>query len=1031
MPALIFRCLGPLEIRLGDAPLDGFETRKARALLVYLACHAGQDFSREHLQALLWGERLGERAARSLRQALVNLRRILPPDCLLITRETVAFNPNCAYELDIKQFESDSPETALALYRGALLQGFDLPDAPFWEEWLSIKREELQVRVLSALATAGARYAAHGDYGQAVSSYRCALAIDPWSEMTYQYLMRLYALRGEHAAALAQYEKCRQALAEGLGVSPALETQALAQRIRDAATIRRPALPRQPTPFVGREAELALIAERLAEPHCRLLSLVGPGGAGKTRLALQAAERSAGFLHGAFFVPLTETSGAAQPGLIATAIADVLGLALHQRAEPQAQVLEYLRDKELLLILDNFEHLVNGATWLVELLETAPQVKLLVTSRERLNLQWEWLGDVGGLALPPDDTFTDPEHYSAVQLFLQTARRFQPGFELTTAEMPFLIRICQHLGGMPLGIELAAALTRSYSCREVAAAIERDPDILTTSLRDLPERHRSLRAVFDSSWTLLSPAEQTALAQLSLFRGSFTVAAAAYTTVAFGSVFTALADKSLLRSLGAGRYELHELVRQYAAERLAADAQLVELAQLRYCDYYAGFLNERLSRIKGAEQKAALDEIAAELENVRALWSEAARLRVGRAECIERALESYCLFCALRAHFAEGVDLFSCALKAPGDLPRAVAGKLLARQGYLRYFLTQLNAAQTQITEALAIARDSNDPGELAFCCLALASVTLERGDFNRTRQLWNDAIELYRQVGDDWGTTAGLNSMGLLESLQGNYAAARQFFETSLALGRRGNLHANIADAWWGLGLVTEAAGELKLATHYYEAALRLKREIGDVDGIGLCLNQLGFSAGLQGRFLEAREYLQEALALYREHGVREGVAWSLDYLGVVAAALGDFVEARQLFEESLRLRRELGNLFGVALSLSWLGQVVSFVGEVEAATQLFSEGLKIAAAIEAKPVILDILCNIADNLWQVGDAEQAAGLLTLCLQHPALHFQTRTRAQTLLHQIETDKPAAWVATAISKFEFTDLEEAAAAFSN
>jgi predicted ATPase/transcriptional regulator with XRE-family HTH domain len=352
-----------------------------------------------------------------------------------------------------------------------------------------------------------------------------------------------------------------QSIARGAFV-PAQAISSAADTPGQRRTTRSTNLPAPPTPLIGRETELAQIAARLDQRDCRLLTLVGPGGVGKTRLALQAAiELSASFPDGVCFVPLAALNSAE---LLVPAIAGALGFTFHGRADPKAQLLTYLREKDLLLVLDNFEQLLAGADVLSDLIQVAPGVVLLATSREPLHLRVEWLLDIPGLLVPARADDSGVEQSSAVRLFVQTANRMQADFTLSPATIPSVVRICQFVAGMPLAIELAAAWVRSRSCSEIARELEQSLESLATTMHDVPARHRSMRAVFDHSWRLLSDAEQGVLRRLSVFRGGMQADAAARVAGATPLLLAALVDKSLLRHNGAGRYQLHELVQRYA-----------------------------------------------------------------------------------------------------------------------------------------------------------------------------------------------------------------------------------------------------------------------------------------------------------------------------------------------------------------------------------------------------------------------------------------------------------------------------------
>ncbi|TLN07953.1 hypothetical protein FDZ74_12440, partial [bacterium] len=402
-------------------------------------------------------------------------------------------------------------------------------------------------------------------------------ALDRLHEPAQRALIALYDRAGQRSAALRQYEEFKRLLSAELGAAPQPDTAVLAEDIRgghraaagEPPGATRLALPVAPTAFIGRRSELAEIARLLDSFDVRLISLVGPGGIGKTRLALQSAHLSGDhFSHGACFIPLAPL---ASPEFILQALANALTIPVSDRANLQQQVNAYLANKHLLLVMDNFEHLMDGAPLLTDLLQHAPGVKILVTSRERLNLDGEWVIEVSGLSYPWDEKEKELEQYSAVQLFLSSARRVTSTFTLTAADRPFLVRICNRLEGMPLGLELAASWVRALSCREIAEEIERDLDFLTSPRRDVPESHRSLRAVFERSWGLLDDDERGLLRRISVFRGGFSREAAAAVAGASASMLARLVDHSLLRRAASGRFEIHELLRQYTAQKLAGN----------------------------------------------------------------------------------------------------------------------------------------------------------------------------------------------------------------------------------------------------------------------------------------------------------------------------------------------------------------------------------------------------------------------------------------------------------------------------
>jgi len=544
MSQLSIHLLGPFQVTLNAQPVTGFGYDKVRALLAYLAVEAETPHRREALATLFWPDQSPKLARQSLRQSLSTLRRAIQnrdtsTPFLFANRDTVQFNRSSQTWLDVDAVRAHlrsthththvnvatcqtcvrNLEEALALYGGDFLEGLLVGDSATFETWALIQREQIRAQILTALYHVTRHYLRRGNYAQAQAFALRQVEMEPYREEAHRQLMAILSRSGQRSAALAQFETCRRILAEELGVQPSEKTKSLFERIRLAGEARPHNLPPSLTPLIGREAELQQIAERLADPDCRLLTLAGQGGIGKTRLARQAAQEQVGiFLHGVYLVPLASLSSAE---FLVPTIADALGFSFAGPEDPREQLLNYLREKEMLLVLDNFEHLLDGARLLPRILRHAPDVKIVVTSREHLNLQAEWVFEVRGLAFPEGTVTEGIEEFGAVQLFCSRARRVRPGFALSVGNSPAVMRICQLVEGTPLGIELAAASIPVFSCEEIGTRLARNLDMLATTMRDVPDRHRNMRAVFEHSWNLLSAEEKSVFQKVERLPGRF------------------------------------------------------------------------------------------------------------------------------------------------------------------------------------------------------------------------------------------------------------------------------------------------------------------------------------------------------------------------------------------------------------------------------------------------------------------------------------------------------------------------------
>ncbi|MCB0036110.1 MAG: AAA family ATPase, partial [Anaerolineales bacterium] len=622
MSKLELTLLGKPHILIDQTPLPQLASAKAKAILFYLAV-TQERCSRETLAGLLWSDMPESSARASLRVALSKLRRHVG-EHLQIKRRSVKLIASTSLVVDVHLFEQAAadPHTAVDLYTGPLLDDFYLRDAPLFDQWVEQERQRLHQQAINHLNQLAQETAAAAQFEQAITYARKLLTLEPWREETHRQLMQWLNQTGQRGAALSQFARCRQALQDHLDAQPAAETITLYETIKstpDNPAPNTPAVIQQnlltstatlpphnlhpyPTSFIGRADELHTVTHQLQTPTCRLLTITGTGGIGKTRLALETAQRLLpSFEHGVFYIPLVSLSTSTAAVLVST-IADALNLGLHGTSDPQEQLLGYLAHKQMLLVFDNFEHLLEAADLLLDLLTAAPQLKLLVTSREPLGLPEEWVLPLSGLPYKDEEK----SETAAAQLFSERAQRLDLSFDPTT-ETAGIHHICALVEGLPLAIELAAAWVRVIPCTEIAAEIERNLDFLATELRIVPDHQTSIRAVFGYSWSLLTPASQTVLAKLAIFRGSFSRDAAEAVADASLRTLATLVDKSLIQKEAHGRFRIHPLIQQFALEQLSKTER--HTLGLNHARYYTRFLHTRQNEMYSAADPQLLAAI--------------------------------------------------------------------------------------------------------------------------------------------------------------------------------------------------------------------------------------------------------------------------------------------------------------------------------------------------------------------------------------------------------------------------------------
>ena len=954
-----------IQIRLLGAPAiyhDGewLEPAASRvsAMLYYLA-YQNEWVSRNNLAFLFWSDIPEENARSNLRKVLTRARSLPYPSSLEAERTRLRWQ----VETDTANFKKAIAEQQLTkavdCYSGELLSGFYVDGVLEFENWLETERQTLYEEWRESILSLAHDYDIEKKHAQAADTLAHLTKAEPLDEDVVQRQLKQLHLSNQKTRALSLFDTFEQKLKQEFDGVPEQTTLELVKVIResknDAHVLANEALmldqtaalgyklPVQATTFIGRRSEIKRLSEQLSDPSCRLITLVAPGGLGKTRLALAVGEKQQDmFKDSACFVSFVSTE---TPETMIFTLAASLNLNFNSQSNPKEQLLHYLSSKAMLLILDNLEHLLDGVELIAEILEQAPQVKILATSRERLNLRAEWLFDLVGLSVPENNQVAI-ETYDAVKLLIQTAKKIQADFELSEGDRRASVQICQLVAGMPLAIELAVNWLRLMPLEEIALEIEKGIDLFEASTRDSPERHRSIRAVFDYSWNLLSEKEQQALINLLVFKGGFDRKAAAQISNVKLSELSLLVDKSFLNTTPNGRYYRHPLVLQYVEEKGLDEKEKTELSE-KHAWHYLNLIQESNFDLRTLKRKETLQRLEQDIENIRLAWQW-----------------------MLKTLNLEAIKTFAFA--------------------FTDFFENRLVECAELLTEALRLL-DENDPrhhAALGYIYVSLVDIQFGGSAFGFLPEFGQKGITLLRPLNEIQGIIRGLYAIAFTEWSLGHCAISQRYAQEGLELAKQHDIKWDTSKLYQVLTFAERELSSFSKVSQLYQEGIEDAQNRKDMLGLCFLNHQYGAYLIHNNELKAGEDLLQEAMQLANDLDYRKMVSFINDDRALAALKAANYDLTETLSHETLKIAADPQTFSPYGRVKAWtrLARVAIAKSDFEAAQQFLQSSLKLARNIQSTFGILASIAYFGEWYLVQGQFEKAAPCLYYVKGHYAL---------------------------------------------
>jgi len=1005
---------------------------KLMAMLYYLAYEA-QWVSRDQLALLFWPDSESKAARSKLRQLINRAKTLSFIQDLEIEDQRLRW----VIPTDIKIFKDALAKQnymqVIETYAGLLLKNFNIKNAGAFDAWLEFERNDLHLSWQEAALRASESLAKTDRQSDAAILLRKIWNLSDFDESTLQSYMRTAYLSGYKETALSVFNSFSQQLQTEYGVEPSEESLALAEAINANGALSEQIMvkPKQAkmqnlAELFGRQSELKDLSALLINDKCRLLVLTGLGGVGKTRLSLELAKKNiAKFEHGTYFVPL---KALVDPNEISSSIAHALDFSFYGNKDPKEQLISYLREKQTLLLIDNLDHVLQGADLLTDLLEQAPKLKIVVSSREKPDLPDVWVYPLKGLTFQSQDS-------DAAKLFIHHAKKQSPSFNAEQNNSS-IHDLCHLVEGLPLALELSAVWVKDLNVEELVTEIRANLNFLK---REGIAQHDSMRAVFEHSWGLLSPEQQIVIAKLSVFQGGFSKEAALKVAEANAYLILSLISRSLIRKEASGYFGFHELLKQFAT--LKAD-DLLDIQSLK--DAHAKFFSQQVAITENSEtqKEQALSVVERDFGNISAAWRHSTEQK--KIRNLENLIEPISRFVSKTNRIKSGLNLLNYATQTLTleDTGTAFFAVCFAKQGKLNEAIENHELASQQLQKALKLLDKKTQLQEIAQANISYALALKAFGDYRKAHELLSQTEGIYKAQGNTLGLGHCYINMGNLYYHQSDYEEAKSCYEQGLVLAD-GELDSGyLSQAFNNLGLISLDRGEfqsaetlLLQARDAHQKTNNLNLEASTLSNLGLLYLELGnmvkakeaFETSIEiaqdignkrilaasnlnlseifthnKDYKEAKERILTALKLMQDNGEKRGVAFCLSALSTNALLQANIHEAESYALESLNLKLELKDKYGLSLSLCELGNIYLQQNSMQDARDCFLTALNLAEGLQTEPIMIEALLGYAKTLVETETLRKQ--IFKLVIRHSSSKYMNREEAKSLLEMTIVD---------------------------